>query len=195
MQLLCPRTALSAPNWTSHPAQTPALPWWEAVPGRADGSCTDNPWKGRFHQVFPLDVPRAAPGTSRAQVLSTAMHEQPLCSLKGGKGLSNLPCPCLWIEETLPSQTGFHFPKAAFEFWPQLCRLDTARTAHSPGFLCAISSDKPSHLTAISHFFNRALLEEKKSEGSWKSKNLSIGKHKYSLTHQNKQRIKNSSKT
>lgn len=142
VQLLCPRAALPAPNWISHPAETPALPWWEAVPGRADGSWIENPWKGRFHQVFPLVVPQSS---SRDRQGSGAEHSNAPAApvlTEGRHSLPNLPCLLLFVgtgDSSFPN-FGFHFPKAAAESWPQLCRLDTPRTAHSPGLLCAFSS-------------------------------------------------------
>lgn len=91
--------------------------------------------------------PRAAAGTGRAEVLSTAMPEQPLRSLKAGTGLSNLSRHHSWTQETLPqhhSQT--------LDFTSQKLQLNpgpsSAAWAHqgqhihqgSAGLLCAISS-------------------------------------------------------
>lgn len=105
VQLLCPRAALPAPNWMSHPAETPALLWWEAVPGRADGSWIENPWKGRFHRVFPLVVPQSS---CRDRQGSGAEHSTPAPSvLTEGRHWPPKPpiSSCLWTQETLPSQT------------------------------------------------------------------------------------------
>lgn len=100
--------------------------------------------------------PRAAAGTGRAEVLSTAMPEQPLRSLKAGTGLSNLPRHHSWTQETLPqhhSQT-LDFTSQKLQLNPGPRSAAWAHQAHSPG-LC------------------RASLCHLLCEGSWKRKSLS----------------------